>query len=128
MAAAKAAKIALERPNRQTVTLTFNLGGGDEKQKNWPLNLVFVPREVVVRQITWSGTAAPGITTLINTDLVRDRFLGSISGAADGSLAPASSFNLNEQNAAAAFWFTQNGIVTTTTYVGFLVLTLEFRA
>jgi hypothetical protein len=123
---------------RQTVTLVFNLtnGGapeGDEKGVSRQLNIQHKSEEVIVRQVTVSGTANPGVVTFITCDAIRENFLCSISGDANAMVSPNSTFMITGPVQAVRFGFvaydgtdaTQQPVVTDT--VAQVSITLEFR-
>ena len=129
MATEKSA-IKIAQPNRQVLTVfitTTNSATGEERGVEKKLNLAFNPQEMVLRQVTWSGIGAVGEMNVINSDIHKDCTLATFSGAADGVIAPASSFNLLSRPSTVRFWVTENGTTTFSSFVGTIALTLEFR-
>ena len=127
MSSAKVFKTA--PPLRQVVSFYFSLGaGGDQKGAERELKLDFEPETVIVRQVTWSGLGAVSTTTAITASFASDECLASISGAADGTATPGTTFFFAKKPQRTKFSFPQNGTMTATTLSANVILTLEFCA
>ena len=131
MATEKSA-VAIAQPNRQVVTVFLHIGGGgvgssDEKGVDRKLNLAFNPKEVVLRQLTWAGTAAADVLSTIRSNMHKDMILATFPGSSDGCVTPCSSFNLQSRPDSVRFWVTDFNTDNPSSYNGGIALTMEFR-
>lgn len=131
--AAQKSSVSIVQPNRWTTTVcirTSNADGGEERGVEKKLtNLFFEPKEMILRQVTWSGTGvgALGEVAVINCD-IQNNILATFPANDGGSIAPQTTFNLSSKPTAPRFWVTADGTSAFTGFVGTIALTLEFRA
>lgn len=79
---------------RKNVMISF---GGGADTFTCPINIDFIPDELIVRGITrWNGGSAQWLT-VIATDLVQDRYLGFYNEAATDSSAIGATFTIGKQ-------------------------------